>query len=178
MNILILTLIFTVIIYLFFKLSPDRLSKGIKAYDKGDFVAALDLLKDINNKKVLFITATIYKKDTKEKEALDLFIKAHNLGEKKLELTIAKLYGSDYAKAFEWYKKAAEAGEVEAMERLGDIYADGLGVLQDYLYAHYWYNLASSHQSKSAQEKLKQISKRLTPEQIQKAQAIAKESNN
>jgi uncharacterized protein YdaT len=45
----------------------------------------------------------------------------------------------DYAKAREWYEKAAEAGAAQAMTNLGVIYENGQGVPQDYAKAREWY---------------------------------------
>ena len=38
----------------------------------------------------------------------------------------------DYAKAREWYEKAADKDDATAMRNLGMLYANGLGVTQDY----------------------------------------------
>ena len=44
----------------------------------------------------------------------------------------------DYAKAFEWYVKAADKGDASAMSNLGLFYANGQGVAQDYAKAREW----------------------------------------
>ncbi len=49
----------------------------------------------------------------------------------------------DYAKAKEWYEKAAELGNVTAIENIGLMYEDGKGVEQDYAKAMEWYMKAS-----------------------------------
>lgn len=49
----------------------------------------------------------------------------------------------DYAKAFECYSKAAEAGHAEAMRRLGVLYQYGYGVERDNVEAMYWYMKAA-----------------------------------
>ena len=174
MIIFISTLILTLIIYAVFRFTPDRFSKGKKAYEIGEYDKALELLKSVKTKDAKLICAEIYKQKDDNKNALDLYIEAYDLGAENIELIVAKLYRTDMQKAFRWYEKAAKLGSVEAMEKLGDIYAEGLGVLQDFFRAHYWYNLASSRQSRSAQNKLKEISNRLSVEQIQKAQEMAK----
>jgi TPR repeat protein len=54
------------------------------------------------------------------------------------------LYGNghgvaqDYAKAREWYEKAAARGEATAMTNLGVLYDNGAGVAQDYAKAREW----------------------------------------
>ena len=40
--------------------------------------------------------------------------------------------GQDYAKAVEWYQKAAQQGSAQAQFNLGISYKDGRGVRQDY----------------------------------------------
>ena len=44
----------------------------------------------------------------------------------------------DYARAFEWYKKAAENGNIRAMDYLGDMYKNGDGVVRDKQKAEEW----------------------------------------
>jgi len=45
----------------------------------------------------------------------------------------------DFEKAFEWYSKAAELGDVRAHFNIGIMYDDGQGVPQDYNQALVWY---------------------------------------
>ena len=45
----------------------------------------------------------------------------------------------DYAKAREWYEKAAAGDNVRAMNNLGLLYDNGQGVAQDYAKAREWY---------------------------------------
>lgn len=49
----------------------------------------------------------------------------------------------DYAKAAEWYRRAAEQGDAEAQAALARLYADGLGVPQEDTEAYFWLLLAS-----------------------------------
>ena len=64
-------------------------------------------------------------------------------------LTSAELYASgdgvaqDYAKAREWYEKAADKGDASAMAALGVLYHNGQGVAQDYAKAREWYEKAA-----------------------------------
>ena len=50
----------------------------------------------------------------------------------------------DYAKAKEWYEKAAAQGEVFAQYNLGEMYELGKGVAQDYAKAREWYEKAAA----------------------------------
>ena len=49
----------------------------------------------------------------------------------------------DYAKAREWYEKAADKGDAGAMAALGTLYENGQGVPQDYAKAREWYEKAA-----------------------------------
>jgi len=49
----------------------------------------------------------------------------------------------DYAKAREWYDKAAAAGDAVAMANIGGLYAKGHGVPQDYAKARKWWEKAA-----------------------------------
>ena len=81
----------------------------------------------------------------------------------------------DYAEAVRWYKLAAVQGHSNAQARLGLRYAMGEGVLQDYLQAHMWANLAAVSMGEKAQKARDVIAELMTPQQIEKAQAMAKE---
>ena len=56
----------------------------------------------------------------------------------------------DYAKALEWYEKAAAAGNADAMVNLGALYANGQGVTQDYAKALDWSSKAEETKSAGA----------------------------
>lgn len=56
----------------------------------------------------------------------------------------------DYAKAREWYEKAAEQGDANAQYSLGALYDKGKGVSQDYWEARQWYEKARQSFEKAA----------------------------
>ena len=59
---------------------------------------------------------------------------------------------NDYAKAFEWFQKAAGKENVLAMSWLGFLYHNGSGVQQDYLEAYIWYKKAADKGNAYAME--------------------------
>jgi len=61
----------------------------------------------------------------------------------------------DYAKAREWYEKAAAKGEANAMANLGALYQAGLGVAQDFAKARKWYEKAAARARQNAKKRLK-----------------------
>ena len=75
-----------------------------------------------------------------------------------------------------WYKLAAEQGHASAQTNLGTMYDDGQGVLQDYIRAHMWFNIAaSSGESKKASKNRDIVAKRMNTSQIETAQDLARE---
>jgi uncharacterized protein len=60
----------------------------------------------------------------------------------------------DYDKAREWYQKAADAGNTDAMYILGVLYEYGYGVAQDYDKAREWYQKAADAGNNDAKQAL------------------------
>jgi TPR repeat protein len=81
----------------------------------------------------------------------------------------------DPAKAAKWYRRAADQGHAPAQAHLGGMYVKGRGVPQDIVLAHMWLNLAASRGEAVAAEKLVKAEKKMTREQITKAQRLARE---
>ncbi len=81
----------------------------------------------------------------------------------------------DDAEAVKWYGKAAEQGNAGAQCLLGVMYANGEGVLEDYVRAYSWYNLAAAQGTKPAIENKDNLRKRMTAEQIAEAQKLSAE---
>ena len=81
----------------------------------------------------------------------------------------------DYKEAIKWYRLAAEQGNASAQFNLGVMYKNGYGVTQDYARAHMWYNLASAAGGSEYGTKNRDIiAQKMTPNQIEKAQEMAK----
>jgi TPR repeat protein len=81
-----------------------------------------------------------------------------------------------YNTALKWHRLAAEQGNASAQNSLGFMYANGGGVLQDFVYAHMWYNIAViSGKSKNASKNRDIVAKRMNSNQIKKAQDLARE---
>jgi hypothetical protein len=65
-----------------------------------------------------------------------------------------KGYVSDDASAMEWYRRAANQGNPRGQFNVGQMYAEGAGVPQDYLEAAKWYLLAADQGETGAQDYL------------------------
>jgi TPR repeat protein len=81
----------------------------------------------------------------------------------------------NYFEAARWYGKAAEQGLAEAQASLGALYIIGQGVPQDYVQGHMWSVLAAAQGHAPARSYIDVPAKRMTPEQIAKAQRLARE---
>ncbi len=77
----------------------------------------------------------------------------------------------DYAKAREWYEKAAAKDDADAMFNLGLLYDNGQGVAQDYAKARAWYQKAAAKGHARAKARLEQLSAPATPPPVTSAPA-------
>jgi TPR repeat protein len=92
--------------------------------------------------------------------------------------TSDQLLAQDYAAIV----NSAEHGDATAQYNLAIMYDTGRGVLQDYVLAHKWYNLAASRYATweadigaSAARSRDRLTTRMTPAQIAEAQKMARE---
>lgn len=81
----------------------------------------------------------------------------------------------DYKIAVKLCSLAAEQGMTIAQNNLGYMYLNGYGVLQDYLYAHMWFNIAASSGDKDAFKNRNLVEERMSPVDIAAAQNLARE---
>jgi TPR repeat protein len=83
-----------------------------------------------------------------------------------------------YENAIIWYRKAADLGDVQSQSQLGLSYENGVGVAQDYVLAHMWYNLSASKDWENRDilaKKRDSVAGKMTPAQIAEAQALARD---
>ena len=103
-----------------------------------------------------------------------------NLGDIDAQYALGDMYYNgrgvlqDYKEAVKWWRLAAEQGDATAQANLGFMYDQGHGVPQDYVRAHMWYNLASAAGDAKGTTNRDIIAKKMTPQQIEKAQEMAK----
>ena len=81
----------------------------------------------------------------------------------------------DYGEAMKWHSKAGEQGNASAQDSLGIMYAEGQGVRQDIVQAHMWFDLAAAQGDDKAKENRDEAASEMTPDQIAKAQRLARE---
>ena len=79
-----------------------------------------------------------------------------------------------HAEAVAEWRGAAAGGDARAMLALGRAYLKGLGVPQDYVLAHMWFNLSASRGEARALKERDALSSRMTPAQVASAQDRAR----
>ncbi len=80
---------------------------------------------------------------------------------------------TDYAKAIQWYLKAAEKGSHLAQCNLGSLYESGRGTRTDLVEAYMWYSVSSARGNELSEARLRDLAERMTPQQIVEAQLRA-----
>ena len=76
-----------------------------------------------------------------------------------VEFAEALIQTKDYTRARQWYEKAAAGGSAGAMNGLGAIYENGLGMPKDYTQARRWYERAAEGGSEGAKKSLERLSR-------------------
>lgn len=78
----------------------------------------------------------------------------------------------DFQSAFQELSPEANRGNSKAQFALGLLYQGGKGVDRDYIQAYMWYGLAEAKGHKIAPRNKGEVAKKMTPEEIEKAQAL------
>lgn len=78
-----------------------------------------------------------------------------------------------------WYRRGADQGDIDSQVALGLAYAEGLGLPQDFVEAHKWYNLAASRvkyadMRADFQKRRDDLAAKMTAAQIAEAQKLAR----
>jgi len=82
---------------------------------------------------------------------------------------------ADYATALSEFRPLAEEGFALAQNNLGYMYYNGKGVIQNFVIAHMWWNIAASNGHENAVYNRDKIAKLMTASQLEKAQELARE---
>ncbi len=115
------------------------------------------------------------------KEAAKWTRKAADQGHATAQFNLGMMYErsqgveKDDKEAVKWYLKSAEQGDAIAQMALGRMYYLGKGVEQDYVTAYAWSNIAAANGDEMGKLIKGNTAKKMTPAQIIKAEALAKE---
>jgi len=96
------------------------------------------------------------------------------------ELRARAEQGCGDEKGWVWFAcKTAEWGDASDQWMLGHMYMNGKGVVQNYVQAHKWYNLAAVDSTGQTHERAARnrslVEKMMTPQQVAEAQRLAGE---
>lgn len=86
---------------------------------------------------------------------------------------VAAYERNDYSRAYREFSEAAERGDADSQYMLGELYAKGRGVNQDFVAAHKWYNLAAARGRGGAAEARDALANQMTGDQVARAQQEA-----
>ena len=95
------------------------------------------------------------------------------LDEANYDAAVAAFEAKDYATAYNEWLLVADTGDGEAEFRLGTLSEEGLGVPQNYVEAHRWYNLAAAAGLAAAPAARDALAAKMTKEQLGEAQRLA-----
>lgn len=165
------------------------LQEGINAYRFGDFALALREfrpLADKGNSDAQRFLGDMYSDGNgvkqSHKEAASWYRKAALQGNAPAQYALGVMCDRGIGvkqndkEAAAWYHKAAEAGNTEAQYSLGVMYQNGRGaVRKDIVEAHKWFSLAVSNGFEIAEESVEETRAKMSPDQIEKAQAMVRE---
>ena len=79
----------------------------------------------------------------------------------------------DNAEALKWFRTAAEQGHATAQANLGVMYDNGEGVLENYVRAYAWLNLAAAQGYEPAVKATDSLRERMTAKQIARAEKLS-----
>ena len=165
----------------------DDWNDGVDAYERKDYKTAYKLwlpLAEQGFAKAQYKLGTLYNYGLSVpqdyKEAVRLYLLSAEQGYVDAQYNLGVLYHDgqgvpqDYKEAVKWYRLSAEQGDASAQYNLGNMYVRGEGVPQDYALAHMWFNLSGSNGDKDAVKNRDIIEKRMSKQQIEKAQELAR----
>lgn len=132
--------------------SSADLQKGLAAYKKGRYAAALKEWKPLAEKG----NATAQ----------------HNLGQMYKR---GKGVKRNYATAVTWFTRAAEQGYGIAQVDLGLMHVLGKGTLRNNIRAHMWWNIAASRGDRMAGRNRDSVAKKMSKKQLGIARKLARE---
>ena len=161
-------------------------NKGVAAYQTGDYATALDEffpLADQGHTHAQFNLGVMYRGGIGVPQNNDMAVMWYTLAAKRGLARAQSLLGSMYREgksvtqdnkiAIKWYTLAAEQGDADARYYLGVMYKRG--VLQDYIYAYMWWDIAASSGDKMSAKNRDIIAEKMTLSQIKKAQNLVKQ---
>jgi uncharacterized protein len=167
----------------------EPLSDAQAAFDRGRYATALELWKPLAEQGNAHAQVGLgslylggYGVARDEDAAMTWFRKAAEQGSSSGQFNLGSLCYArkDYGAALTWYQRASEQGNALAQLRLARLYAEGLGVRRDDAQAFKWFTIAAERSADAyartnAAKGRDSAARNLTPDQIARAQRLARE---
>ena len=180
----------TILSLAFTPLAAQDYDKGLAAFSAGDYSAALQEwtpLAEQGNAMAQYGLGHMNSEGIgipqNYVEALKWLRMSAEQGNDRAQLSLAIMFKAgtgipqDYAEAVKWHRLSAK-DQLASQLGLAAAYQFGNGVLQNNVMAHMWYNIASANGVKSADHFRDMVEADMTPDDISKAQAMARECMN
>ena len=167
----------------------QNFNKGVAAFQSGDYTTAMrqwmplaekDDAEAQRNIGIMFQQGLGVPQSNVE--AAKWYRRAADNGHARAQQNLGIMYEEgagvlqDYNEAAKWYRMSAEGGNVVAKINLGVMFEqDLLGLPQDLVKTHMWYNLAAAQGSADAATFRDDVATNMTPGQIAQAQRLAQE---
>jgi TPR repeat protein len=162
--------------------------KGIDAYQRGDYAAALIELTPLaeqGNAGAQYVLGVMYDLGQgvpeDDQTAVKWWTLAAEQGQADAQYALGDMYRNgdgvpqDDQAAVKWWTLAAEQGKAVAQFFLGLMYFLGDGVPEDNVYAHMWANIAAANGNEDGGRLRDDVAKIMTPADITAAQTLARE---
>ena len=181
------TLVFVLCLGLFQATHADALDDARAALEKGDYEAAIELLKPIaeqgnteaqHNMGFMYDQGLGVQRDYHK--AIEWYRKAAEQGYAEAQYNLGGMYlnglgvSQDFKEAVKWFRKVAEQGFPYAQNNLGVMYANGQGVPKNFVQAYAWFDLAASQGDDGGAENRDMVAKQMTPNEIADAKELAR----
>jgi hypothetical protein len=154
--------------------SPTEIERLRRAAEQGDVAAQLNLAK-------AYATGNGIPQDYEQTS--QWFRKAADQGSAEAQYWLGVMFrdavgvGADQGQAAQFFGRAAELGYAQAQANLGNLHFTGRGVLQDYVEAHKWLNIAGTglegDERNQCVELRDKVAGLMTPAQLAEAQRRA-----
>ena len=151
-------------------------SEGTRAYDRGDYMTAMNELQPLAEQGLApaqFYLGMMYENGQGSpqdyQEAARWYLKAAKQGHDRAQNSLGKLYEEglgveqDHIIAVGWYQKAADQGLSTAQFNLAEMYIHGRGVQPNADRAQAWYRKAAAQGHQHAMAALRQFPEPSTP---------------
>jgi len=184
-SILILLLIISLVVYVFFKVTPSTQTDDVQSQAQVNFVhhiqsqAEQGVVEYQNKLGLMYFNGIGVTQDNNE--ALKWWKRAAKQGHVKTQIDLAQIYDNgifipeDHAEALKWWEQAAKQGSDKAQFNLASEYAMGEVMMTDYEKAYAWYSASAIQGNHSASKGRDMIAEQLTSDALAEAHKLSYE---